>query len=351
MCNGYFERVNQATPTRFWINNVSMTEAERAIAAGATGCTQNPAYVWKMINHPDEKENTRRLIEGFIKETPDDDEVIVRTQRTLVAQVAEKFLPMYEASGGQQGFVSVQGNPFDEAYDTIVRQGLYNRAGGVNIMVKVPVVVDGLKAIDTLLGEGAPINATEVFAVRQAMDVAKIYKNYADRNRNAPVLYYSHITGIYDEYMAKYAAKQNLDISPDTLWQAGMIVAKKVYKLTKAFCPAVGFIGGGARGLQHFTEMVGANAAITINWKGTADALIETNPPVVERFFAPVNERALDELLEKMPDFKRGYMMNGIEPEEYEAFGPVELFRSSFTSAWQNAREFVARCRAEQEQK
>ena len=37
----------------------------------------------------------------------------------------------------------------------------------------------------------------------------------------------------------------------------------------------LGFIGGGVRELQHFTEMVGGDVCITINWKGHADKLIE----------------------------------------------------------------------------
>ena len=46
----YFHRVHEQTPTRFWINNVTMEEALLAIDAGAVGCTQNPTYLWKMIN-------------------------------------------------------------------------------------------------------------------------------------------------------------------------------------------------------------------------------------------------------------------------------------------------------------
>lgn len=346
MNKGYFERVSDQTPTRFWVNNVTKKEAELAISAGAVGCTQNPSYVWKMINHPEDKAHARRIIDQFIAETTDDDEVLIRTQRALVGEIAEIFRPIYEESGGQIGFVSIQGNPFDEAFETIVRQGLYNREAGANVMVKVPVIEEGLRAIDVLLQNGAPINATEVFAARQALDVARVYKPYADASRQAPIVYYSHITGIYDEYLAKLAEKEHLDVSPDALWQAGMIVAKKVYKLTKTVCPALGFIGGGARGLHHFTEMVGANAAVTINWKGTAETLLQTNPPVVERFFAPTSEKVLDELLTKVEDFRRGYMLDGMAPEEYEAFGPVELFRSSFTSAWQSARQFVRERRA-----
>lgn len=348
MNTGYFHRVAAQTATRFWINNVTRKEAAMAIEAGAVGCTQNPSYVWKMLNHPDEQEHALAILDKHIAQTQSDDEALIRTQRELVSEVAKVFLPLYEASGGQMGYVSIQGNPFEESHEKIVEQGLFNREGGANIMVKVPVIEAGLKAIRTLLENGAPINATEVFAVRQALDVAELYQEFSAVSRTAPVVYFSHITGIYDEYLGKQAAREGIDISPDTLWQAGIIVAKKAYHLTKRACPAVGFIGGGARGLHYFTEMVGANACITINWQGTADKLLETNPPVVDRFHAPVDEAVLDELLTKMPDFRRGYMLNGITPPEYEGFGPVELFRDSFTSAWENARKLAKERRAKQ---
>ena len=35
---------------------------------------------------------------------------------------------------------------------------------------------------------------------------------------------------------------------------------------------------------------------------------------------------------------EKGYFVNAITPEEYEEFGPVELFRNSFEDAWSNAK-------------
>ena len=56
---------------------------------------------------------------------------------------------------------------------------------------------------------------------------------------------------------------------------------------------------------------------------------------VVSRLFNPVPQKVIDELMEKLPDFKRGYLENGLEIEEFENFGPVCLFRSAFTRSWE----------------
>ena len=56
----------------------------------------------------------------------------------------------------------------------------------------------------------------------------------------------------------------------------------------------------------------------------------------------PTPHSVVDELLNTIPDFVKAYEVNAIKPEEYEEFGPVVLFRSSFEEAWQNALNYIA---------
>ncbi len=342
MKKGYFHRVNKQTPTRFWINNVTREEADIALEAGAVGCTQNPSYVYKMLTNNQEKSFAFEKLDAILKDRPGDEDMVQEIlQQQLVGNIAKHFMPLYEASQGKAGYVSVQGNPFKEDMENIIRNARFNREAGPNIMAKVPATEEGLEAIEVLLAEGTPINATEVMGVRQAMDVCDVYDRVAKKVKDMPVVYFSHITGIYDEYLQNYVKEKGIEISQDTLWQAGMVIAKKTHRLVKERNSAVGFIGGGARGLHHFTEMVGADACITINWTGTADKLIEQDAPVIDRFHAPVAESVLDECLEKMEDFSRGWYVNGLKPAEYEEFGPVVLFRESFEKAWGEARKLI----------
>jgi transaldolase len=151
----------------------------------------------------------------------------------------------------------------------------------------------------------------------------------------------SHIAGIYDDYFRSYAEKEKVDISPDVLWQAGLAVARRVYQVMEERGYGAIFVGGGARGLHHFTEMVGGKVCLTINWEGTADKLIESDPPVIYRLFNPTPQKVIDELMEKLPDFRRGYLDEGLEVEEFEGFGPVQLFRSSFIKSWKRVLEII----------
>ena len=343
----YFKRVTAQTPTRFWINNVTREQASLAIEAGAYGCTQNPSYTYKMLTDAQEQQFVFEKLDKILAEEPDDNEAQVKLQRELVAGIAEIFLPMYERSHGKQGYVSIQGDPFREDTDSIVRYAEYNASASPNIMAKIPVTKDGLDAIEYVARKGIAINATEVMSVRQALDVCERYV-HATKDMAAPApIYFSHITGILDEYLRNTVKAQGIDISPDVLWQAGIAAAKKTYWMVKEKNYPVGFIGGGARGLHHFTEMVGADASITINWAGTADALLAQDMPVVQRFLAPTPYSVIDELTEKLPDFRKAYYANAISADEYEDFGPVVLFRSSFEKAWSSALDIIRQRRSD----
>ncbi|MBN2009476.1 hypothetical protein JW960_09055, partial [candidate division KSB1 bacterium] len=260
MTKGYFHRVAALTPTKMWINNVTKGEADLAIDAGAMGCTQNPSYTWKMLNHPDYKEFSMNLLRETLKETEDDNKVECILQRKLVKAVCEKFMKVYNATNGKHGYVSIQGDPIhEEDAQVIIDEGRKNREISPNTMIKIPATEAGIKAMDVLIREKTPINATEVMGVSQAVEVCEMANKIRNEHKVNPPIYISLITGIYDEWLQKEVEKLGIEINPDILYQAGIVIAKKVYRILHDREYNVGFIGGGVRGFQHFTEMVGGD--------------------------------------------------------------------------------------------
>lgn len=343
MKQSYFHRVAALTPTKMWINNVTPEEADLAIAAGAMGCTQNPSYTWKMLTHETGKAGALALLDETLKESSDDNEVECILQRKLVQRVAERFMTVYNRTNGRHGYVSIQGDPIhEEDPQVIIDEGRKNRQMSPNIMIKIPATKAGLEAMGALIEENTPLNATEIMGLSQVIDVCEMYRKITARTNKRPIMYYSLITGIYDEWLHQETAARGIEINPDILYQAGVVIAKKVYRLVHDRGYALGFIGGGVRGLQHFTEMVGGDVCITMNWGGQADKLLELNQPVVARLFNPVQDHVLDELLTKVPAFRQAYMEDGLEVDEYEEYGPVRYFRDMFISAWQNTLKLIA---------
>ncbi|RPJ80484.1 MAG: hypothetical protein EHM18_18440 [Acidobacteria bacterium] len=348
MNNWYFHRVMALTPTKMWINNVTRAEARMAIDAGAQGCTQNPSYSWKMLTHAEEALYAGKLLDEAVKEAADDNEAVCLLQRKLVCKVAEIFMEVYEKTDGQHGYVSIQGDPIhEEDPEVIIAEARKNRAMSPNVMIKIPATEAGLAAMEVLIEENTPLNATEIMGVGQMVDVCEMYRKITARTKKRPVMYFSLITGIFDEWLGKHVAEEGIKVSPDVLYQAGLIIAKKVYQVRHDRQYPLGYIGGGVRGLQHFTEMVGGDVCITMNWEGQADKLLELDLPVVSRLFNPVQDIVLEQLLEKVPAFRKAYLEKGLTANEYEHFGPVVYFRNMFVSAWKSAQKMARERRNE----
>jgi transaldolase len=61
----------------------------------------------------------------------------------------------------------------------------------------------------------------------------------------------------------------------------------------------------------------------------------------VYRLFNRVPQKVIDELMDKLPDFKCGHLEDELKIEEFEGFGPVQLFRSSFTKSWKRVLSVI----------
>ena len=341
MGDAYFHRVTRETPTRLWINNPTLEEADLAITAGAISCTTNPTFCARMLKSASESAHAWKLIDQVIPQISDDKAAAELVMQQLVKRVMEKFLPLYERAPGLAGFVSIQGDPHrDEEPEFIVDEARRFRNLAKNFITKIPLTKAGMKAMEVLLAENMPIIATEVFAIAQAVQVCELYCRVSEKTGHRPPFYVTHITGIFDEYLSNYVKQTGMEVSPQALDQAGCAVARKQYQLLQQRGYPVIFLGGGARGTHHFTEMVGGAVHITINWS-TAQELIEANPPVTSRMDAQVPQLFIDELLAKLPDFRKAYLDEGLATEEFQEYGPLLYFRNMFVKGWDTLVESI----------
>lgn len=332
MTSGYFHRVTAETPTRFWVNNPSGPDMDNAIAAGAINCTTNPAYCSKLLKS--DPDYLRQVIDRVVQVVRDDDLTADEVYQQVSCRVLDKFRPLYQESGGAYGYVTMQGDPrLDEDPSAIVQATLRYRALGENLMTKIPVIRSGLDAIQTAVAENIPICATEVFSLAQAIRICDLYEQAVKNTGHRPVFYVTHISGIFDEYLEKVAKRKGISISPAVLALAGCAVARKQYRLLKERGYQTTLLGGGARGTHHFTELVGGNLHITINWS-TAEELIAADGPAVSRIDAETPQSVIDELCDKFVEFRQAYYEDGLSVEEFAGYGPLRLFRNSFLNGW-----------------
>ena len=335
MRKNYFERVHEATLTRFWINNPTTKEAHLAIENSAINCTTNPTYAGKMLKN----DEMREIALGWIREalTETDDEIIAASlvQRKAVKHLLDIYAPLFEKAPYRHGFVSLQSDPLlEDDPQNIINEALETRSLGANVLAKIPVTVAGLEAIDFLVRKNIAIIATEIMSIAQVIAACETYKKASEESGFAPAYFVTNIAGIFDDCLRMQNEAGKISVDPDILFQAGTALGRKQYRImTDRGYPGV-MLGGGARGLHHFTEFVGGNAHITINWKNSADKLLANDEPVICRMDTPTPDYVIDTLISRVPDFARAYLTDGLTPEEFSTFAPVELFRSQFISGW-----------------
>lgn len=336
MKDNYFERLNKTSTTRMWINNPSINEAKLALEQGAVCCTTNPAYCSRLLKA--DKQFLDDIIDQFLdeslpaKEFDFDNAARVVYQRAT-KQIMELFMPLYTKPDGQYGFVTIQDDPrYDHDAEFVIKWILSNRKLSPNYMAKIPVIKGGIEAIEECVKLNIPSCATEVFAVSQAVDMCERYTAACKKYGNHPAMYITHISGIFDEYLEKKAKLNGIEISEEVLKQAGVTVARKEYQVLKEKGYNFTLLGGGARGIHHFSEIVGG-PHITINWSTAVD-LIDADLPIENTILKKTDQKVIDELSEKFVEFRRAYNENGLALEDYANFGPVQYFRNAFIKGW-----------------
>jgi transaldolase len=148
---------------------------------GVTGVTANPTIFEKAIaGSHDYDQSIRELAAGGC--TPA--QIYEALAVTDVGAAADLLRPVYDASGGADGFVSIEVSP-DLAGDTRATideaRRFWAHLHRPNIMIKVPATPAGLPAIEQLIAEGINVNITLIFAVAVHEQVMAAYLKGLER--------------------------------------------------------------------------------------------------------------------------------------------------------------------------
>ena len=137
------------------------------------GMTSNPAIFEQAIVGSDTYDADIRALAG--KGT----QVIYESlSQRDVGDAADRFRPVYDATEGLDGYVSLEVDP-NLARDTpgtlAEARRLWAALARPNILIKVPATAEGLPAIRQLLTEGINVNVTLLFGVPRYHEVALAY--------------------------------------------------------------------------------------------------------------------------------------------------------------------------------
>lgn len=107
-----------------------------------------------------------------------------------VRAACDRFLEVFERTGGVDGRVSIEVDPY-LAHDTegTIAQAreLWQLVDRPNLLVKIPATVEGLPAITEAIAEGISVNVTLIFSLDRYRAVAKAYTDGLERAQLAGV--------------------------------------------------------------------------------------------------------------------------------------------------------------------
>jgi len=143
---------------------------------GISGVTSNPTIFQKAIEGSDIYDSS--IMQTVRDGVRDERDVYMALTMEDISKAADVLYPVYDSSGGRDGFVSIEVSP-DLAYytDATIKEArrLFNGIGKKNVLVKVPATEKGLRAIEQLTFEGVNVNVTLLFSLGRYRDVAEAY--------------------------------------------------------------------------------------------------------------------------------------------------------------------------------
>lgn len=228
-----------ASGTKLWIDSIDPELVKRDRAAGATGATSNPVIISDLIRTGRFDADIQRLV----KQGLSDDAVAWQLTDELVKQAQAVFLPVWEASQGNDGYVSFELDPLiedpqanlpqEERVGRYVELGKKWSAGHRNRMIKVPATPAGLAALEELCAFGVTLNVTLIFSPRQyeaARDA--IWKG---AQRRSALTKFKSVYSIFVSRVDIYTEKQIHALSPAAQGLVGIVNAKQIWAQNHAF--------------------------------------------------------------------------------------------------------------------
>jgi transaldolase len=163
-----------------WLDNLKrsyLTSGRLAelVALGVRGLTSNPTIMAKAIAGSDDYDElfSAALARGQSVDEAYWDLVIADVEGALAV-----LRPVHDASGGGDGFVSIEVSP-RLAHDTDgtieSARELHGRIGQPNLFVKIPATREGIPAIETMIAEGRSINVTLIFSLERYREIIEAY--------------------------------------------------------------------------------------------------------------------------------------------------------------------------------
>lgn len=225
--------------TKLWLDSIDPELVQKNRALGATGATSNPIIISDILKTGRFDDKLSHLLgEGL-----SDEETAWQMTDTLVRDAQAVFLPVWEETKGNDGYVSFEldplledlelGPPHAERVRQYVELGKKWGLGHTNRLIKVPATAAGLDALEELAAAGINLNVTLIFSERQ-YNIARD-NVWRGAQRRANLDQFKSVYSIFVSRVDVYTEQKVSQLSSAAQGQVGIVNAKLLWKSNQEF--------------------------------------------------------------------------------------------------------------------
>lgn len=148
-----------------------------------------------------------------------------------LTQAANLFAPVHEATGGVDGWVSMEVSPLladDTAGSIREAKRLHDLARRSNLFIKIPGTPAGVPAIEEAIFAGVPINVTLLFSREQYLAAANAYLRGIERRIGAGLD--PRVDSVASLFVSRWDVAVKDKVAPELRNRLGIAIAKRTYK-------------------------------------------------------------------------------------------------------------------------
>ncbi len=348
MTESPFLYMKKNSQTVLWNDSADPKELQDALTWGIVGATCNPVIALTALKA--DKDHWVTRIKEYAKANPSatDDEIGWAMVKELSVNAAKLFEPEFEKQNGRNGRLSIQTDPrnFRNA-QALAAQALEFSQLAKNMIVKIPVTTEAIAAFEEATYQGVSINATVSFSVAQTIAVAEAVERGLKRreaegkdiSQMGPVC--TIMVGRVDDWVKVAADKAGISVDPGIMEWAGVAVFRNAHKVYQERGYRTRLLSAAFRNHMHWSEIIGGDSVISppyawqvkINKSGIVPNLNSVNEPIEARILEP--------MLEKMPEFRKMYEVDGLKVEEFTNFGATLRTLRGFLQSVNDLESFV----------
>ncbi len=218
-----------------WLDSISRELLETGTLAryiaelSVTGLTSNPTIFEKAISASSRYDAS--IQERLSRELPPERLFFELALEDIVA-AADLLAPAWEASGGLDGFASIEVSPTlaDDSEATIAEgKALFAEAGRPNVLIKVPGTEAGVVAIEELIAAGVPVNVTLLFSRTHYRAAAEAYLRGVERRVQAGQD--PHVASVASLFVSRWDGHTASVLPTGLANRLGLAVAQRTFQV------------------------------------------------------------------------------------------------------------------------